>query len=122
MGMKGWGLATGLQPWATLVVIAPLPLVNEKIKKYFKDCGLFEKPQSRNELFLTAKELIKIGSPIMLQNFFTFGNLLCASLLSGRLGTSEIASFQIASAVSVWSIMLLDPLTSLLSVSPKNKY
>lgn len=114
MGVSGWGLGTGLQPWISLI-IASSALLKSDIRKHILKYG-FTKDLNTSDIWRDVKRISVIGAPIMLQAAIVLGNTILTPFLIGGLGPASLASYQIAYYVSAWGIMILDPLSQMISV------
>lgn len=117
LGIKGWGLATGLQPNITLLLLALSAMPFKAARHYIKKCGGLEKPQFDRNLLLKIKELLKIGMPISGKYFFTVTNNLATGLIAGTFSTNLLASYQISASMSFWAITLFEPFAILMNVT-----
>lgn len=100
MGVKGVGIATLIDRFLMMVVMAWYVLRSSNFKMYLQHFSL------KFVEFSRVVAIIKIGIPVAMQYVFEIGAFAVAALMAGRLGSTEQAAHQTAITLVAMTYMM----------------
>lgn len=106
MGVKGVGIATLIDRFLMMVVMAWYVLRSSNFKMYLQHFSL------KFVEFSRVVAIIKIGIPVAMQYVFEIGAFAVAALMAGRLGSTEQAAHQTAITLVAMTYMMASGIAS----------
>ncbi|WP_353197199.1 MATE family efflux transporter [Parapedobacter defluvii] len=116
MGVRGVGYATLIDRCLMALVMGAYVFKSIRFKKYLQYFHVLRLDWAR------CVSILKIGTPVAMQNVFEVGGFATAAVMAGTLGANEQAAHQVAITLAATTYMMASGIASAATIKTGNSY